>query len=366
MKTKPNWEETKERFIAWWNHSSLGRPLLKIVGRRDKPLDGATDEPLPKDDQERFIGVQYKIAKARNRSLTHRYMAESIPLIDMAMGPGSLAAYLGSEPHFTPETVWFSQCIHDYASFGKLRFNEDNPWWKLHQEALREAHRLADGDYIVAIPDLIENIDILASLRGAQTLCMELLSDTDTVRGYLNQIDDLYFKYYDRCYNIAKMADGSSSFHEAFRIWGPGKIAKIQCDFSVMISPDQFRELVLPMLRRQSRELDLTLYHLDGPEQIRHLDALMEIEELDAVQWMPGYGKPPSDDECWFPIYDKVKAAGKSLMVDIQGEGLGAWLAAGDKIVKHFGPDGLYMLFYDMPERDGETVIRHAEKHWGK
>ena len=58
----------------------------------------------------------------------------------------------------------------------------------------------------------------------------------------------------------------------------------------------------MPSLQQQCQKLDYTLYHLDGPDAIKHLDALMEIEELDALQWTPGAGKPDGGDELWYPI----------------------------------------------------------------
>jgi hypothetical protein len=41
-----------------------------------------------------------------------------------------------------------------------------------------------------------------------------------------------------RC-EIIKLEDGSSFCLEAFRLWGPGKTAKVQCDMSAMFSADQ-------------------------------------------------------------------------------------------------------------------------------
>lgn len=60
----------------------------------------------------------------------------------------------------------------------------------------------------------------------------------------------------------------------------PGRVAKLQCDFSAMISPDMFKEFVLPYLKKQCDYLDYSLCHLDG-----HL--------------------------CWDGIYKKILEAGK-------------------------------------------------------
>ena len=34
---QPRWAEVKERFEAWWKRSSCGRPLMRVLAKRDKP-----------------------------------------------------------------------------------------------------------------------------------------------------------------------------------------------------------------------------------------------------------------------------------------------------------------------------------------
>jgi hypothetical protein len=37
-----------------------------------------------------------------------------------------------------------------------------------------------------------------------------------------------------------------------------------------------------------SRHVERTIYHLDGPGALRHLDRLLAIPELDCAQWIQG------------------------------------------------------------------------------
>lgn len=142
---------------------------------------------------------------------------------------------------------------------------------------------------------------------------------------------DLYFEYYDRCYPIIKDEIGGSCFW----IWGPGRTAKLQCDFSAMISPAMFEEFVVPYLSKQCQRLDHSFYHLDGPQAIPHLDLLLDIPDLDGIQWTPGQGNATVDSPQWFPMYRKIQKRGKLLLLfdankrhirrlvqDLSGEGL--------------------------------------------
>ena len=80
-----------------------------------------------------------------------------------------------------------------------------------------------------------------------------------------------------------------------------------------MISPQFFDRFVLPELKETCRILDRTLYHLDGVGALNHLDSLLSIEELDAIQWIPGNGKPEHHE--WTEVVQKIHNAGKNQQV---------------------------------------------------
>ena len=78
--------------------------------------------------------------------------------------------------------------------------------------------------------------------------------------------------------------------------------------------------------------LDTCIFHLDGPGAIRHLDTLLEIDELDAIQWVPGHGNPPA--KAWLAMLKKVQCAGKSLWISTPPEDVHA-------ILEELRPEGL-------------------------
>ena len=142
----------------------------------------------------------------------------------------------------------------------------------------------AGDDFYVDMPDLMENIDVLASLRGAQDILFDLLDEPEMIGERIQEVTDIYYEYYDRFYDIIKDEEGGNAY-TVFQIWGPGRTVKLQCDFSAMMSPEDFRKYIQPSLRTQSENVDHVLYHLDGPAAIKHMDALMEIDGIDALQW---------------------------------------------------------------------------------
>lgn len=363
MKYKAGWDETKERFKAWWQHNNIDRPLMKVVAKRKEPIEVPEESWKPKTPVDKYLEVDRKVRNMRNYCRNHLFMAESFPSMDIDMGAGSLAIYLGLEPKFTWETVWFEACIDDWDTWGPLQYDPDNYWWKKHLGLIKRGKELAQGDFLVTIPDLIENLDILAAMRGAQNLCLDMIDQPELVKKYVSRLDELYFQYYNQIYEIVNEKDGGSSY-TTFSIWGPGKTAKIQCDFSAMISPDHFWEFVFPSLQKQCQKVDYSLYHLDGPAAIKHVEALMEIVELDALQWTPGAGQPDGGNEKWYPIYDQVVAANKSLWIMFSDGGINEWINSADKLVKRYGPQRLYFLFPVLAEDDALRLMKKAEKDW--
>jgi hypothetical protein len=363
MKYKENWEDTEKRFRAWWDRSSIGRPMMKVVARSNEPCEALEEAEKPKTPEELYLNVDNNIKIYRNYCRTHKFMAESFPNFSVDLGPGSLALYLGSEPIFKWDTIWFSECMDELEKGLKIKIDDDNFWWKKHFELISRAKELAKNDFPVNIPDMIENIDIMILMRGTQNVCFDMMDEPETVSEIISRIDDSYFHYYDKFYNAVKGKDLSSTY-TVFDIWSPGRAAKIQCDFSAMMSPGQYREFAQPSLIKQSLKLDNVLYHLDGPDAIKHVDAVMEIKDIDALQWTCGAGQPDGSSERWFPIYEKVRAAEKSLWIQIYDGGIDDWMKNAEKIVKTFGSDGIYLLFPEMEENEAKKLLERANGYW--
>jgi hypothetical protein len=153
---------------------------------------------------------------------------------------------------------------------------------------------------------------------------------------------------------MVRDGDGGCCF-SAFSVWAPGRMAKLQCDFSAMISPGMFEEFALPYLAEQCERLDYTVYHLDGVEAIKHLDLILSIPGLNALQWTPGANQPGLSDPRWLDIYRRARKAGKSLLL------LGVDGKDAPRLVEELGPEGLLIGTSAGSQEEGEALLRAAE-----
>jgi len=356
---KPDWQRSRRHFTGWWNREGLVVGMWGGV-HADTPHE-AVEHPERVSPAEAAF---YTDAAARARRNHYRlsrqtFPLDMLPIADTMIGPGSLALCLGSEPEFAENTVWFGPVMErdeEPEKRGPLRFDPQNRWWKVHEATLRESASLARGKYLVGCPDLIENIDILASLRGTSQVFLDMLERPEWVSEKLHEINQAYFAVYDRIYEIIKLEDGSAAF-EAYKLWGPGKTAKVQCDASTMFSPEMFRKFVVPLLREQCAYLDHSMYHLDGCEELRHLEALLEIEELDAIEWTPNANLPLGGDPRWYDLYRRILDAGKSVQAYL------VWPREIVPLLDAVGPRGVYILGLFRDQAEAEAVAKEIEPY---
>lgn len=163
--------KTARRFNQWWEGRLTGGPLLRIIARKDDSVS----KSIPYDNSFEYHMDPVKKSKNYiNFMNDHVFLADSFPHLSFNIGPGSLATYLGSEPEFTMDTVWYEASAGKGWENVEIAYNENNKWWQLHLKVLEEAVKLSCQKYLIDIPDLVENVDILSALRGPQKLCYDL------------------------------------------------------------------------------------------------------------------------------------------------------------------------------------------------
>jgi hypothetical protein len=344
-----DWAAAQEQWSRWWQRKGTCGPLLGLTAPLDRhPNLPGSAGPEP-DDRAWWLDMDGVLARTESEIARTAYMAEAFPYLTASLGPGSLCTFLGCTPFFDRNTVWYEPCINDIGA-AQLRFEPDNPWWQWTIEMTARAKQRGAGRYVVAMPDLIENLDVLASLMGTEELLYALASQPQEVHRLQRQLLPLWFEAFDALYHMVKDARGGMAWM-AFVIWAPGRLAKLQCDFSAMISSAMFRDFVVPYLVQQCDRLDYSLYHLDGPQALHHLDDLLAIESLDCVQWTPGAAFPEGGDPCWDWLYRKILDAGKLVQAVMPA-------AQVRPFVQRLGDQGIYILCKAQTETDARQLVR--------
>lgn len=352
---KPDWLEAKARLIDWWNGRGMA---IALIAERNSPIEIIPQPVEPGNIEDWWTDPFYRLRKSEAYMASHAYLAEAFPYFDTQIGPGSLGIILGAKPGFDRETVWYEPCIDDRTFSKPVRFDPQmNPWFTKHMELIELGMQSAHGRYLVGIPDLIENLDTLAALRGSEQLLYDLIERPSWVQDRLAEINVAYSTVFERMFACVQDDDGGNAF-AAFSIWGPGKTAKLQCDFSAMLSPKMFHEFAVPYLSDQCRWLDFSLYHLDGTTALQHLDGLLEIEPLKAIEWTPQAGLPGGGSPQWYVLYQRIKAGSKSV------EAVGVEVHEVIPLLDAVGPEGMLLILANpVPERTAEELLKALEPY---
>ncbi len=303
-------DAVRERLTAWWNGHDIGRPAMDITAPRAEPLEDVPVMPEPEGWVTHYstANFEYRVNLSARQCVGTHYLGEAVPKTSPDLAPNCLALYLGCPGVDMPGSVWCEPCIESPET-ARFDFDANNFYWDFTLRLAREQLRLGEGKNMLMFPDLIEGLDTLAAMRGNEALLMDLIERPDWVHTCLRRITGLYFRYYDVLYDLFRDGVGGSYWWA----WAPGRMVKLQCDFSAMISPEMFGEFMVPVLDEMTQRISYSMYHWDGPGAIGHLDHLLSIPGLDMIQWTPGAGVPPTDDPKWWPLYHRIVDGGKKV-----------------------------------------------------
>ena len=352
---KPNLEETKKRYVDWWNHKGI---ILNMWEHFQKGVTPHADIPAPppyRDLNQRWFDPEWR-AEYLDWYVAHSsLMADMLPVANTQLGPGSLAAILGGVFEGGEDTIW----IHPDPNYtDDIKFDPNHPNYLLHKNLLKACKAKAQGHYYVGMPDLMEGLDVLAAIKGTDKVLLDTVMQPEVLEHQMQQINDIYFQVFDELYDIIREGDEMAFCY--FSSWAPGKMSKLQSDISTMISVDDYRRFIQPFIREQCQKIDYTLYHLDGVGAMHHLDALLEIEELNAIQWTPGVGEPQGGSPKWYDLYNKILAGGKSIMA--------CWVTLDElkPLLDHIGGEGVHIEMDFHNEREVEQAMRIVEEYQSK
>lgn len=353
---KEDWEQCKERFNAFWDGEIIDRCCIAITAPRIKAKSSPAELEEAENIIQKWTNSEYRINQFMNYCTNTYFAGEAFPLFWNNLGPGVLAAFVGAKHIFAEDTVWFDSdpVIKDWSRISKINFNKNSCMWQTLMDLTGYAYSNSINKFIVGITDLGGNFDIAASLRGTEELLFDLYDYPEEVKSLIEQIDNIWSECYEYLLSISnKNSQGISSW---MPLWCKERWYPLQCDFSAMISPSMFEEFVKPSLIRESKFLDKSIYHLDGPGEIPHLDHILDIDEITGIQWTAGAGNANEGDEKWYPMYKKIQGKGKNLVL------LGIQPQCIEKLLGSLSSRGLFISTHCSSEEEVRELLKKVQK----
>lgn len=306
-----DWKRIRRTYDAWWK-GELGRPLVQcFVG---DAFDAGRPQPetpflSQKNCHDLSVPAEAVVDAIDWQLSAQEFLGDAFPRVNFdAFGPGVTAAFCGAELDNSSGSVWFFPKEKKEISQITIQYDPENQWVRRIKEIYRAGARRWQGNVMMGMPDLGGFMDIVATFVGSEELLIDLYDEPEEVRRLCGEA---YQAFMDAYRDLGKTLTecGNPGWCDWDGLYSATPSYVIQCDFSYMIGPDMFREFAYPELHRAGGELDNVIYHLDGVGQLAHLDTLLTMDRLKAVQWVPGDGNPHGS--VWTDVYRKIRDSGR-------------------------------------------------------
>ncbi|MDD4773505.1 MAG: hypothetical protein PHZ09_07850 [Eubacteriales bacterium] len=348
---KSDWNRITNDYCAWWERR-IDRPLFNLSFYGCEPdmkrPAGMITENLHEmaGDPPEMVAEKYDYIMR-----TRRYAADGYPGYWFNLGPIFGVEFYGARAFVTPDTTWYKPDIFEPIERLCPAISADSVFLPRIRELYRAFNERFGGSVAASSPPRF-CFDYLCSFLSSSDMAYALYDSPQEVKRCLREFMDVDIPLREELYGYIKDAPG-------FTTWGgifaPEAWDSTQCDYSALISPEHFREFVLPVLERSiNHSPRYNYYHLDGPGELCHLDMILGIENLKCMQWVPS---PNDRDQCkWGWLFREIADAGKNI-----------WFCGGldnlDLLIDQIGTTkGLYLTAsYHISEYD--NVMRRIEKY---
>jgi len=204
---------------------------------------------------------------------------------------------------------------------------------------------------MVGYTDLHGSLDCVADWRDPQALCLDLMDCPEKVREAIALANKNFLPVYDY-YDTVLKNHGQLSV-TWMGIPSRGKMHIPSCDFASMVSPEDFDSFYLPALKAEVMHMTHSIFHLDGKGMIRHLDSILSLPEINAIQFVQGVGDDLPIMQ-WLSTIKRIQAAGKGVVVDLGLDEL-------EPFISKMSPEGLYMCLA-ASESIQPDILKRLEK----
>ena len=203
---------------------------------------------------------------------------------------------------------------------------------------------------MVGMPPMLPPNDLLSVLREPKQFLLDLILHPEEVRDALRRMTHSFLAMLrDLAEVIHRHFEG---MHHHYPLWGR-QVCGVQSDVSCMLSGEMFEEFIVPELEEITGTLGPAIYHLDGPEAIRHLDRICDIPGIRVIQWVPGAAHEQGFEH-WPQVFHKAQERGKAIYLPVAPEQL-------ETAIREFRPELTFIACGASSLADARQLLEKAE-----
>ena len=305
------WKESKQRYEALWKRERADRSCLFMPGVLKNP-----GNPL-KNNQADFSKMvtdeKFILEAVQDRGDKMHLAGDTFITAGLYLGTSGHSGYTKKYRYeIGHNTVWFDPVMADSEN-ETIDVDNESEMLGITRRILGHLSTNSCGNFFISNTDNCSSVDALANLRGSDNLLIDMMECPEAVHRHIKTLQEILHRTESEFMPRLTQTNDGGTVTDWMGLWCPGRHHQLQCDLSVMISPDMFREFALPELEENAAVFDHTVYHLDGQEQIRHLDMILSVKGIDLIQWTPVAGQPPTTH--FIEVLQRIQKAGKGLVL---------------------------------------------------
>ncbi len=350
----PHFDQAIERIYAWYDNEIIDRPPVRFQAHNEILTAAGDDisDLSPEQKKDWWFNVELQVDLFLQYVEGRHFHGETFPVFSPNLGPDVYAAFYGSELKYGEITSWSVPLVEDWDDIQKIQLNLENEYFKTLEELTRHALERCQGKFMVGYTDLHPGLDCVAAWRDPQQLCIDLIESPD----YVQTLIDLSIRDFQMIYDhFDRMLKAENQLSISWLgVPSYGKMHIPSDDFITMISPAFFEKFGLPILKQEVQGMDHNVYHVDGKGVARHIDMILSVPEIDAIQWVQGVGDDYPIMQ-WVPFIKDLQAREVPVIVDLAVEELEPFMA-------EVNPEGLYLWLAEDSEEEQLEILKRVSQ----
>lgn len=175
--------------------------------------------------------------------------------------------------------AWAEPFIEEWDASSRLEPTQD--WLEKLDAFMDYLNERSQGRYPLTQPLFRGPIDMMASAFGHEEACLMLKTAPAAADAALQACAELFIEMAER--RLARTPLFHGGYLSSFGIWTPVPVVRTQLDNATMLSPQTYRERVLPFDRLVMARFDCALIHVHSG-CLHIIDDLVEVDELACIQ----------------------------------------------------------------------------------
>lgn len=349
----PEFVMAMKRVYAWFESEIIDRPPVRFSAHNSFLEIAKTDiADLSNEEKEAWwFNAELQIDLFIKSIEGRKFHGETFPVYFPNLGPDVYASFYGSKLIFGEVTSWSVPLLRNWDQIDTLHLDMDNRYLKKLDELTLHALERCETKFLVGYTDLHPGLDCVAAWRDPLQLCIDMIENPKQVK----ILADLAIADFELIYNhfdtILKK-DGQLSV-SWMGIPSYGRMHIPSCDFSSLISPALFMEFGMPVLQSEVKTMSHNIFHVDGKGVAKHLDLILSVPEVDALQWVQGVGDYYPIMQ-WVPFIKEIQYKKIPIIVDLQPSELESFINAMD-------PHGLFLWLATESEEEELAILKKIE-----